>query len=479
MEKLFHYLNQGPHHYVLVLIVFFALVGLLCALYSLYRIHAEGKFLRENGQGDDRSDSYWQNWLAPMKGSGKHKRFFLARRIDVLVNAKKASDGGAQPQLHDLHELTLQEEQSHFAPAAVNTIISFLLILGILGTLTGVGSVVEKGQGSELLSRMAGALEPSMLAVLFTVLLMWIRGLYAARMDALMEELDLFTMTDLLPSRSLRPVSSTQQQAGQLEVITSNVQSFSSYAKGIKESAETIKNDVEGLKTALGGLKQQSEKLQEVVEKMNQLERDIDEDEMQLNRECAAHLEELPAALKETHGAVENLSAKVQGLRQRTQETGAEFAKIPALVEQAGKQLADGLELICNLALHAPQFHRNAEVIHRYEDNLKHLAEAMKGINAVYAAMEADMAGLKHNSEEAVKVHIGIYESTQIMGTALDDLRKEMETNQYETHLENAISDAEKARQELAAACESLVERGENLVHEFNRRANRISSDYS
>lgn len=122
------------------------------------------------------------------------------RALGVESKTKKSSDIGEVSGLQDLHELTLQSELSRTCSSGMNTIISFLLILGILGTLTGVHGVIRTGVKD--VSALAPALEPSQWAVGFTVILLMLRGMYLRMVDRYIYRLDKLTMDCLRPALS-------------------------------------------------------------------------------------------------------------------------------------------------------------------------------------------------------------------------------------------------------------------------------------
>lgn len=102
------------------------------------------------------------------------------------------------PSLSDLHAITQYREQSHRDVSSMHMIISILLILGILGTLTGIHEIVENEHIA--LSALREALLPSMYAVFFTVILIIARSLLYSRVFNLYTaELDEYTLSVILP----------------------------------------------------------------------------------------------------------------------------------------------------------------------------------------------------------------------------------------------------------------------------------------
>lgn len=151
------------------------------------------------------------------------------RALGVEREIVKNADRREVPGLQDLHELTMQSELSRTCSSGMNTIISFLLILGILGTLTGVHGVIQESVND--VSQLAPALEPSQWAVGFTVFLLLLRGVYLCMVDRYVYRLDKLTADCLRPALSPgKSEDSESEQALQkmeltLQTISSNSRS--------------------------------------------------------------------------------------------------------------------------------------------------------------------------------------------------------------------------------------------------------------
>lgn len=198
------------------IIIFFS-VGFICLLCSCIRIYRARKqltdFICEYTKAEENSAlqgiaTASRYVFDADEASASHRdKSHLKTRIEAILDAVPKENGAelqapaALPSLRDLHELTLQTEQSRGDAVALQTIISFLLILGILGTLTGVHNVVS--EEDIRFSILSPALRPSILAVLFTVVLMLLRGLFYTRAaENYIAALDTFTMNQLLPKLS-------------------------------------------------------------------------------------------------------------------------------------------------------------------------------------------------------------------------------------------------------------------------------------
>ncbi len=188
-----------------VIVAMIIIVGGGMFVKSLRRILSEMSTLKERcyqnlNQNEDPKKCY--SWL---KEQNK-KHTLIYRRLDVLMAELKGTRGEKKlPAMADLHEITLQRELSHWDSAGLNTIISFLLILGIMGTLTGVHKVLAD---DIKVSVLAQALSPSALAVFGTVVLMICRALYLRLVDSYLGVLDEVTMKYILPCLSSQKTQS-------------------------------------------------------------------------------------------------------------------------------------------------------------------------------------------------------------------------------------------------------------------------------
>lgn len=201
-----------------VIVAVIIIVGGYMFVNSLCRILSEMSTLKERryqnlDQNADPKKCY--NWL---KEQNK-KHTLIYRRLDVLMAELKGTRGEKKlPAMADLHEITLQRELSHWDSAGLNTIISFLLILGIMGTLTGVHDVLTGNDVPQVsaddinLSVLAPALSPSALAVFGTVVLMICRALYLRLVDSYLGVLDEVTMKYILPCLSPQKTQSASDE---------------------------------------------------------------------------------------------------------------------------------------------------------------------------------------------------------------------------------------------------------------------------
>lgn len=134
--------------------------------------------------------------IGPLSDVTEH---LLTRLTAMGVGRKAAEAESRKADLQDARELTLQSELSRPCSAAMNTIVAFLLILGILGTLAGVHQVIQ--DGIQDIGRLEPALRPSQWAVGGTCLLLLLRGIYLLCVNRYVTRLDSVSMTSIHPPK--------------------------------------------------------------------------------------------------------------------------------------------------------------------------------------------------------------------------------------------------------------------------------------
>lgn len=241
---------------ILYLVGALSLGGGVCCLCSLISIHREKQVL--------------DNIIATPKGYGKNfyikeaekleksKSFVFANhlglRITTLEKAAQKNENVEQdekghikrsviPGLTDMHELTLHNETGRFCTATMNTIISCLLICGILGTLMGVHNVINNTQeaGISAIANLSQALEPSQWAVGFTIVLIIFRGIYLAAVEQYMSRLDRFTLERLLPLFTPQKVDHEGSADKKMQALSEKIAALGQEAQAVKKEEQVIK----------------------------------------------------------------------------------------------------------------------------------------------------------------------------------------------------------------------------------------------
>ena len=265
MYSITHSLITTAQITVLCLVVVLLLVGVWCWFCSYKGIRMEKGILGE-------LNSVLRVVAAPLckkrcidkaKGLEKEKSFIfpnhLGLRIKTLEKAAKKNEDAEHnkkghikraviPELTDMHELTLHNETGRFCTSTMNTIISCLLICGILGTLLGVHIVIKEVQkdGIAAIGELPNALMPSMLAVGFTIVLIILRGIYLAQVEQYVSQLDRFTLERLLPIFTPRK-EDLQRSASELQELTEKINELEHDAQTIQRESNVLKERMNGL----------------------------------------------------------------------------------------------------------------------------------------------------------------------------------------------------------------------------------------
>ncbi len=257
-------LNFISSNVVISMVITMGTVGFLAGCWSWCVICQEHKLLNTwlKAEAERHKAQPLKDWLdkiwPAMGAQGKQKYAHLNVRLQSILDALKADDddtlAGEQkknnqakerrlPTLRDLHDLTMQVELSRVWPVVFRTISSFLLILGIIGTLYGV----HQNIGSETidLKVLQPALEPSIWAVGFTVALLLLRGVYVRELDNYMARLDSITLNKLFvallpPSKLDDAISGLSEKLGVLK----------KGAEQRKDITSEMEKAVNGFKTA-------------------------------------------------------------------------------------------------------------------------------------------------------------------------------------------------------------------------------------
>lgn len=174
--------------------------------HSMLRLHRELVMLEKDG-GLNPDE---QNQLTEPELRRRMEQWELIKRTDTMIYLRlrtifESMEGGSRkssrhrvlPKLSVLSDISLHAEMSRWDSASVTTILSFLLVLGILGTLTGVHGVLQEAEIE--FTSLSAALFPSVCAVGSAILLMGLRSLYMEMVMQCLGRLDELTMTVLLP----------------------------------------------------------------------------------------------------------------------------------------------------------------------------------------------------------------------------------------------------------------------------------------
>lgn len=397
----------------------------------------------------------------------------LYMRVYSLYRALADDNGARQlPQLHDLRELALQDEMSRFSAATLRTIISFLLIVGIFGTLFGVHSVIEswdlyKPDGLKV-SDLTPALEPSMFAVAGTVLLMWLRGVYSHFLQRYLLELDQITMEELLPR--LQPESSTQ---------TSSI-GIDANIKNIATSMGKMAAELDKLGGTIDALKSKVEPYQEYSQRLQELKNNTEATATKLSKKQnkqSKQLSDAEAIIKtyqQDELARQKESAEtLRSYREAASKVREAYKQLTAQSTDSLKQLNGNVEMMQRLAETARNIPRYANNIRKYVEDIDKTVEHRGNIDEAWVIIDRQRITMESLSNEA-------YELAKQADASLNS------ANEYlsgMTGIDSKYNDALRANdrklnttyEQMKTTAKDLKKSNDELFEVFKNRKNDIT----
>lgn len=247
-------------HFIYIIVILVGFIGLLCVVRSLWRICQEKDELKNVGLSQVRNQTNLKDCFQKIE----KKEGLLYQRIDIILKSYEISYKGDNsnvilPSLKALHEISVHKEFSRLDSASVKSILSFLLILGILGTLTGVHVFLRTDIRSGLnMKELAEALLPSAWAVFFTVVLMFFRSLYICKVQDYIKLLDELTMSRILPSLSTKSsINSKMPDALKVSLVNNQYTDFEfKDNKDFQNQINSIKEELQDIKKRLQNVPQ-------------------------------------------------------------------------------------------------------------------------------------------------------------------------------------------------------------------------------
>lgn len=409
---------------------------------------------------------------APGREACVGEGYLLQLRLETISDSVDKKASRKLPSLHDLHSLSLQDEMSRTSSVGLRTITSFLLILGILGTLVGVHQVVgsETGDSPDMPS-LAIALEPSMWAVSCTILLMWLRGWYMARVDSYLEELDLYTMTEVIPM--LQPVSDVNSQTtvlgnnmegleakvAELRTLTQNMQKANAQiADSITNSAK-LGDEIAALQ---GALEEQCGKLRE------------------LEKSSAEYKGALSDAVRESgdpkgcfYEEESKLEAYTQDVKNRSETVKAQYDAMLAKIDTSSRNLSDSSTVVNDILTRTRNLSKKALVVKKYDEDvarvaseMEHVKSVMEQVNQLRDSIEQSENLVYNSAVEAQK----LLADSQSMMTAI-----KADNEGFGAKVQQDKENVEKAMRDLNDLLGNIQARAQVIDKLFNKRAKKIN----
>lgn len=461
---------------IIYIIAFFAVFGFFCAISAIRGVGKQETLLKQSpselvlGTVKEKRLQALQAWIANEKklkhrgnevrvGQGAH----LLLRLSTIADSISRTDAREIPSLGDLHTLTLQDETSRFSSTALRTITSFMLILGIVGTLWGVHDVLASpnAQGGFSIDALPPALLPSMLAVSCTVLLMWLRGYYMATLDSFLERLDLYTMTEIVPK--LQPMSnvgiSVSSFLGQLSNLGNLLQAVQASADQLEKTQESV----EALREATDGL---SAEYRQIADKNQEFEEDI----TAMNN----NLKEASDAMNRVNDS--SFDEVLKQVREHSKEilrNSKDFQTVLDSVSQSSQVLSNGNKAMTNLANHAQKTVALARHVLEFKENLNVLIENSEHITQSWEKMEQlkqDMEAAKAGTVDSSQHAMDTLEATKTTMAALSHAPSD-----FDGDIQKDQSSVVVARTDFEQELQSCVNVGRELDEVFRKRAKKLN----
>lgn len=486
---------------VLIFICIFFGTGMLCALWSICRIYfGFSKELKKfelaeklaEAKQEETRKTYLRQWLnthgtkksntADPENEGKdkeppppdsHKHSPLYMRVYSLYRALVDDNGARQlPQLHDLRELAMQDEMSRFSVATLRTIISFLLIVGIFGTLYGVHSVIGKW-GYNLsaieVKDLTPALEPSMLAVISTVLLMWLRGGYFYLLQSYLLKLDQMTMEKLLPR--LQPESQTQ---GSHRTIDDNIERFADNIKKIAEQLSSLKNTLSKLKDKVAPYRAASESLKQVIEQAKENASELKRYQLAQNNALKQTEDVIAAAENERLASLKTNADTIHRYKEAADRTRNSFAQLTDASSRSLAKLRENMQLMSHLAETGRRLPTYAEDIRKYVADLDKTVKLQGNIDTALNSITKHREDMKQMAEKAFKTAQETAQNITVVSGHIEAISgiESLYQNDLQTYEQKLTTTHEK----LKVEAEHLKKANERLFDALTKRKNTITT---
>ncbi len=293
----------------------------------------EGLFKRREGNRlkdyTGKVDDYVRQLRDEAKKRGLRTDGYVMDRVETICKALDPTNRIRKaPSLSDLRELSQQREQSIFSANLFRSLIPSILVLGIGCTLFGVHDVLSHSNAGDQLMRLLGeALLPGALAVMGTIILFFLRGVYNKEYAALIRALDRLTLHLLLPY--------FQEPDPTLHSLNEYVRQLNASVGG--NTGQQNVNLKEGIQTLNGALVQWNERandcmetLTHAVERINFIghaARDIQE-------KNGKHFEKIGEMSKDMQLRSSNRSQNAQTLLAQTYHALHSFCKVLQTVSE-------------------------------------------------------------------------------------------------------------------------------------------------
>ena len=463
--------------YIVTIIAGLTFIGLLGMLRSVVRIHSYKKRFKsfEYQFKNSKRESNLQKFIEEFLKNNETKDP-LVGRLKSIKKAYEDENGACRlPSLHDLNELTLQEEFGQCSSSALRIVISFLLIVGIWGTLSGVETLLKDGNIN--LKELSPALEPSMCAVGCTVLLVWARGVYECYFRRYIKELNSFTVKELLPR--LHPVRSTDAA---YKSIQENVDEFRAKMKDLDESIKAFEEIGKQLGNEVHLLTEKEESIITAKKRISDMDEQMkkNEDVRRQEREAIEGIFSKLCEGGEHRKSLQEKTKLLDEIRHGFDDSINKFVELTHKVERSSQNLYGGAELLKDLSEMTSQIPIFAREMRVYVNSLRQVCNKHDSIASASLLFREQSKNLVSLENEISQLEVKSREIHASSASCLDSLRRDLA--QYKSELSGFDTELRSCVEAIKLSETAFNKAKNNLQIEIKKRLDDkvgLSSDTS
>ncbi len=440
-----------------VIILFFVVLcigsGAISAWVAFRHLEDEGRELDDIRKLEGKVNEEWLTTIlknAELNEKNLGRRLTL-RRLQLIKEILYGNEGANQtkaiqpPHMNDLHNLTEQAIMSSQSATILRIATSVLLIIGICGTLWGVHAVL--GQTADLaeipMDKFAQSLLPSAIAVLFTIILLTVRGVYLMAADRFLYKLDRETMVRWLPA--LIPSAGLDTEIAE-------------FAKAIHKFNEDIETNMAPLSTALTNVCATSEKMDSAISDLKSSNSSLQ-----------------TALINTITPACEALTSRQESIEQSIKATEATLTQVNGslgMLQNLNKKLTE------EASLYTESLNATRELINLNRDKLEAATANSDKLSKAVAKMNQDVSELGNVAEIATNLNETITNTSAQMDAKSAFLKETADNTvdwlnyakdnmtaieQHTGNISTAAAEIKSASETATAAAGSVQQQAENF----------------
>ena len=435
-------------------VAWFCSICSLCTEPSLYK-----NLLGIDIASDAAPEEHAGNIEAKLNKKQISRNSHLGMRLQQLISITLSERHMQLPSIGDMRALSQEYEQGKLYCILQQNIVSTLLIIGICGTLYGVHTYL--GGKNNGLEDLKPALEPSMYAVGFTILLLILRAIYTRWLYSYLNKLDRYTLDTLVPA--LQPNDDYESVTDELvKTITPLKQG----AWKMSSSAESMHKLFAGMKASIDKLVDMATTLQRMIGKQKDLA-NILSSRARATQEQSKRLGELQ----------KNMSYMSTDMQQQAQKLAECNRAVHATIEQIGEyeQSSKKLDRLSNSEGSGiwQKIYDAALCVSSAEDKLPDMLKALRETGDKEILQMEKQSRAWHEEIEAFRENaLALKEATESMRLTITEVGTDISNTK--NALDQACSATGDYKQQHAQAWKSLNENPQQLaeaIEEINHAA--------